>query len=380
MSEIAPTNTEPTETEENNVPETPENLNIVRAQDTPDTPESSEIPADEDISDLIDDVEDEQVQAASPQTSESQPSTSDETSSDSKATSSDASETSQTSQTDASASPPKDEPPSVQTILQQMGLLPAGMTDPAAQSQEQQGQQIPQVPQEQPQVQPQVPPIGQQPVQQQLPGMPPVSSQQPEVPTPQQQPQLDFEAVRNQQIEELATKQYNFDAETVEALTAEGSEQMATLAPRLAARVLMDSVLATTSQLRQVLPTMIDQHFQTVERSKKYEEAFYTFWDSRGFDLREHDADLQSLGKAFTQVNPQGTPDDFITQVGAQVILAKQLRPIGQEAFQTNSQETAPIPFQSASATPGVSSGAPQLNPMEQFLEDVISEDADYDN
>ena len=151
------------------------------------------------------------------------------------------------------------------------------------------------------------------------------------------------------------------------------------MAPRFAATIFMDAVQATYSQVMQALPAMVQQLNDQQSESQKYENAFYDFWDQRGFDLREHEQELAVLGNAYRGVNPTARPEDVITQVGAQLILAKQLAP--KEGVQGQGTSTEPAktpPFNSAAGAPGVLPPGPQQKaPMEAYLDELI-EDANF--
>ena len=69
-----------------------------------------------------------------------------------------------------------------------------------------------------------------------------------------------YDEVVNQQIETLASQHYALDQETVEALKAEGNEQLVEFVPKFAARIFVDAVQATVAQVAQTMPTMIAQY------------------------------------------------------------------------------------------------------------------------
>ena len=146
------------------------------------------------------------------------------------------------------------------------------------------------------------------------------------------------------------------DNETVEALKAEGSEKMIEFAPKFAATIFMDAVSATMNQVVQILPTMMQQFSNQQAHNQKYEDAFHSFWDQRGFDLREHGNELAAIGSAYRNANPQAKPEDVITNIGAQLILAKQLAPrAGVSIIPGNGNGT---PAVAAVQTPAFSSAA----------------------
>ena len=290
------------------------------------------------------------------------------------------------------ATPPQGQARSAVDVLAEMGLLPAGYAQPPAGTQ------------------PATPAAGQPPAEQRsavgtpptdpaaqsvaqpAAGQPPTG--QPAVDPTQGQlaPAQDYAQVRQQQIDILAANQYKLDNATVEALRAEGNEQLIELAPKWSAAIFMDAVTATMHQVAQALPTMMQQFQAQQTQNQKYEEAFHKFWDERGFDLRGHSEDLAALGAAYWSANPNTTPGQVIQNIGAQLILAKQLSPrAGVSAVPAaptsngNGQSAAGDPaatpaFSSAAAAPGATPPpAGQVSLMQDFLNSVVAEEeADF--
>ena len=286
--------------------------------------------------------------------------------------------------TEGSSTPPQDGPKSAETILQELGLLPTGITPGG----------ITQV--TKPQVtQPGVTQPQDQQLQIQQQGVAQPQVQQPGVTQPvvPQAQQPSYEDVIKQQVDTLASQHYKLDEKTVEVLQAEGNETLIDLAPQLAARVFVDAVQATIQQVAQMLPAMMQQNNQQVEREQKHAEAFYTFWDERGFDLREYDTDLQQIGNAYLTANPATTLQDGIAKIGAHLIVAKELKPNKQVKAVTNGSggnataggtqaangvQAGQAAFQSAGSTqPGNPHQASQ-SPFEEFFDAI--ESAEFDS
>ena len=177
----------------------------------------------------------------------------------------------------------------------------------------------------------------------------------------QQQQTQTFEQVRDQQIQQLADNHYALDEEAVELLSTEPEKVFA----RGLSRVFMDAVQATTQQLVQALPGLVQGLQSQQEENTRYEDVLYQFWGSRGFDLKEHESDLAAAGAAYRMSNPNASADEIIQQIGAQVILAKQIVPLALQGGQPPNGGQAPTPqpapFQSGAAAPGVLGTQPAL-------------------
>jgi len=286
-------------------------------------------------------------------------------------------ETSPEAKADEQPAPPADAPPSVQDVLASMGLLPQGYEQPAG--------QVP----SQPQGIQQNPAVAQPPAPVQQPQMPvqQMPAPQPVQPVAQgvQPPPVQNEAEqfsRQQHLDTLATEHFKLDDKVVEALEAEGNEQLAEILPKLMAQTFADAVQATTHVLSQSIPTMVQDTQAQQMQAQKAEEAFYTFWDSRGYNLREYDQDLTNIGNAFLTANPNAQLADCIPNIGAQLILAKQIMPnIMPEISQTNGQgqgqvanpqQGANVPaFRSGVNAPAGPTPMPPANSFRSFFDEM---------
>ena len=250
-------------------------------------------------------------------------------------------------ETEVSAAPPPVQPRSAAEILQEKGLLPQGYQAP---------QQAPM---------PQAPP------QQQY-----VQQQQQYVPQPQQQQPLSPDQVINQQIDMLAQNHYTLDKETVEELEATGNEKLVGLVPQLVSRAFVDAITVSQQHMAQMLPVMMEQFNAQQRVNQQSAEAFYEFWDERGYDLRAHDEELTQMAMAYVGQNPHTDLPTAIQNIGAQVIIARQIHPAGEQA-QAAPQQSQQNGFRSAAAPQVGGQAMPDPNTMEGFLTDVV-ENADY--
>ena len=277
----------------------------------------------------------------------------------------------------AQEQPPQSEAPAqepeltpAQKLLQDLGLMPQGM---AAQSADPAPQPAPEV-----QAQPQQP-LQPQPVQQPVPQAAPVQA-------PVQQPVTDAQTqayvqnVREQQVHQLAANTYALDKETQDALEASGNEALIPLIPQYAARVFVDAVQAIGGHMRNVVPQMVGPLMQQQQQHRLNEEAFYTFWDGQGYNLREHEGAIQQSGLAFRQQNPNASPADFIKHVGAMVVVGQQLAGQAQQQAQVQPAQPQPqpqqaAPFQSAAAGPSAHQPQPQLSGWEALDNELFAEE-----
>ena len=251
--------------------------------------------------------------------------------------------------TEAPETPPSTEPQSAEAILAEMGLLPQGF---------QQDVPVQWQPQQQP-VQQQAPPV-QQPAYQQ-------NWQQQQAPPPS------WQEVVDQQVEMLAQNHYALDSETVEELEAAGEGKLAQVLPRLTARGFVDAVQVVQHHIAQTLPQMMEQYHMQQDINQRSADAFYGFWEQRGFNLRDFDSDLEQIGAAYVQANPQISQAQAIQDIGAQLIISRQLQPNGSNQTQPQQQPQGQ-PFVSAAGTGASKGPSPQKGEQEQFYEDLVDD------
>ena len=98
-----------------------------------------------------------------------------------------------------------------------------------------------------------------------------------------------------------------------------------TVISQLMAKVYMDAVTGSVAHMLTRLPGLVEQTLQSREQSGQLEQRFYNAWPA--LDAQKHYADVERFGRVYRQLNPTATPDDFIRDVGAQLMVALKLSP-----------------------------------------------------
>ena len=178
-------------------------------------------------------------------------------------------------------------------------------------------------------------------------------------------------------IDHLAEHRFSLDPTVAEDFAAEGNDSIAKWAPQFASRVYLDAVQTSLAQVAQMLPTMLAQYAQQQTEQQRYDEAFYSFWNERGYDLRQHEPDIVSLGRAYLQANPSTSVAAAIQQVGAQLIVSKQLAPAGQQPVQA-APDPRTVSFQSASTSPGALAPQTQLSGFAALDDELFGVEEEY--
>lgn len=194
------------------------------------------------------------------------------------------------------------------------------------------------------------------------------SSAQPEQPAPQQQPaatpspqttpqaettpdedgftKLDkaIQASRDTVIEAVATSSYQLSQEELEGIQVEPEKVL----PKLMARVHVNAVQGVLRHVAQQMPAMVHGLIHAQSEHKAREDEFFKAWPQ--LDRTKHGQDIVRAGQVFRQLNPQATLQDFIKQVGAQVVIAHGLHlQAPAQAAQPQQQRTVQ---QQAASTP----------------------------
>ena len=204
----------------------------------------------------------------------------------------------------------------------------------------------------------------------------------------QQQAQDQWNAMRAQQEQILAEIHYVLDEQTVEQIQIEPEK----ILPKIMSRVMLDAVQATYGQVLQILPQMMQQVEQSRQVDNQHEDQFFQFWGERGFDLKPHAQDIVALAQAYRNTNPAATLDEFTQNVGAQIIIAKQISPAtqatqtdaasgangngnGNGTAQPGAGDVPAAPFRSAQSAPGVIPLQPALQGYAELDEALFGEE-----
>ena len=172
----------------------------------------------------------------------------------------------------------------------------------------------------------------------------------------------------------VATTVYNLSEEQVQRLD-DGDSQ---LIPELMAKVYLDAVTGAVAHIITHLPTMIESHMNGRSKDAELEDKFYAFWPTINRD--EHRETVQRFGLAYRQLYPDAPLDQFIRDVGAQVIVANKIPPVEAPAGDAPPPAEPVVPaFQPA--RPGGGGGAPAapVNVFDALATEMATEELDID-
>ena len=117
------------------------------------------------------------------------------------------------------------------------------------------------------------------------------------------------------------------------------------------------------------LPHHLDYIFHVIALLNPLHDLFHTFWDERGFDLREYDSELHNIGQSYLAANPSANIVDCISNIGAQLIIARQLQP--KNGASSVSQPQINNGFKSAAESGGASAPPAQKSDFEVMFEEL---------
>lgn len=182
----------------------------------------------------------------------------------------------------------------------------------------------------------------------------------------------DFQARRQVVIATLAKDRYALSEDQIGQLNSGNYEVISTLL----ATAHMDAVEATLSRVVANMPALVNGALDNREIFAKSEESFFQAWPQ--LSPKEHSADIKRMGLAYRQLNPTATAEEFIRDVGAQVIIARKI-PIPQPSDNKGNGEGDPVapPFKPATAGGGVGAPAAKVNPFEEMALEVEVLDLD---
>ena len=163
----------------------------------------------------------------------------------------------------------------------------------------------------------------------------PVVQQAPAVQQPLDQQQLiqGFQqAYQTRAVELMET--YKLNDDQVEKIRENPNEVL----PALLAKIQLDTIASVSQALAQAVPRVVEVELAKHNQGEQVKNQFFSFWAGNGYDLRPYENDLMSLSNMFWQNNPNASPDQHRTEVGAAVIVARQLAQ-GQVAQQQQVQQ-----------------------------------------
>ena len=259
--------------------------------------------------------------------------------------------------------------PTQSAVTPPQGSQPGQVTPPAAAAPTVPPQQV--TPQEA-QPAPAAPQVTQQPAAAQ----PPAGDQQqpgaaPEAKDPFEALDRTIQANRDATIQAVASQTYQLTPQELEAVATEPEKVL----PQLMAKVHVNAVQGVLRHVSQQMPAMVSAIMQAKEQDRQREDSFFQAWPQ--LDRVKHRADIIRAAQVFRQLNPTASPEDFVRQVGAQVVIAHGLHQQPQAPAQNQQpavrpqvQQVAP-PFRPAGVGMGgaPAAGRPQQSFWEEFVE-----------
>lgn len=152
---------------------------------------------------------------------------------------------------------------------------------------------------------------------------------------------------RGQSEELLATQYYGLTPE----VQAELELEPAKVIPRLMAKVYLDAMTASIGQMTMHFPRLVRLVNEQMAKENESENEFFKAWPQ----LKGKEEDIHRFGKAWRQLNPAASAQDFVNEVGAGVMVALRLDPTKRGA------ETQVPTGRTPAFVPGI--GAPPRSP-----------------
>ena len=180
---------------------------------------------------------------------------------------------------------------------------------------------------------------------------------------------------RNDTEQMLADNQYKLTDEMADQLSTDAGVAI----PRLMAKVYVDATTAAVGHLVANFPQLLESALKGREKTSEDEQTFYDAWPQ--LNAAEHGAILNQYGVAYRQLHPQASAEDFIRDVGAQVMVAHKI-PVdgGTPVEPIAAASPAPAPFTPArSAAPGGGGPSTPANVFEAISDQFDFEELDLD-
>ncbi len=133
----------------------------------------------------------------------------------------------------------------------------------------------------------------------------------------QEQAEQHWSALRDRSLAEL-TQFYKIP----EAMAEELEEHPLEATSKLLAQVHYNTATSVVQQLMQVLPQAIRSVQQQEVTTQDYETRFFEAWPGLDSRNKEHVDTIVALGQAYRHLRPNAPADEFITNVGAQAVVA----------------------------------------------------------
>lgn len=201
------------------------------------------------------------------------------------------------------------------------------------------------------------------------------AEQPPELaPTPtMEQIRETYQKNRSEMEANVASTVYNLSEDQVQRL----DDGDAALIPELMAKVYMDAVTGAVAHMITHLPNMMESVLTGRDDTKVLEDQFYTA--NPHIDRAQHAETVNRFGLAYRHLYPNAPAEDFIRDVGAQVMVALKIPP-GDGGQPTPEPPAPKTPaFQPAKGGSPGGTAPPPANPFEVLSDEMALEELDVD-
>lgn len=176
-----------------------------------------------------------------------------------------------------------------------------------------------------------------------------------------------IEAQRPQMLELVAKNLYPLSEEDLTAVNTEPEK----ILPQLMARVHVNAVQGVLRHIAQQMPVVFNGLYEARERNRTMEDSFYRAWPQ--LDKAKHQQQIVQVGRVWRQMNPGGSTEDFVKQVGAQVVflngLHQQQPPASGQRPVTGTPARAPAFQPAGAAQTGGPAAKQQVNGWDQIAQ-----------
>lgn len=194
---------------------------------------------------------------------------------------------------------------------------------------------------------------------------------QPAEPTPLEEVRANYQRNRDEMQNNLAKTHYAMSEEQVTRLDTGD----ASLIPEIAAKVYMDAVTGAVAHMLTSMPQLVQQVLDQSKTDDDFNGKFYAA--NPGLDPASHGVMIQQFGQAYRQVMPQASPEEFIRDVGAQVMVALRIPPPGQPPLAEASIAAAPPFIPAGTGSQGGGIVVPHINPFDALTKSMEEGDVE---
>lgn len=163
-------------------------------------------------------------------------------------------------------------------------------------------------------------------------------------PTPSYEERTQAYLEARKSAEEALAKEYQLSDEDLQLFNEEPEKFI----PQRLAKLHLDVMQSVQMALLQEMPNLVERTLKARETEQDYARSFYENWPK----LRGHEAHVQRHGTIYRQANPNATPEEYIRDVGASVMIALGIAPDSPEETPAGSKPAPERPAEPASRTP----------------------------